>query len=74
MVAKKAVAAKPKTKRKSVVQQPAPVAGAAASLTSIVPFLPPSWQTWGYAAAALIGAAAPILAMVQQGGQRSSDA
>jgi hypothetical protein len=69
MTAKKS-AAKAKSKRK-VATQPATAAGAGVTLTSIVPFLPPNWQSYGYIAAAALGVIAPVLAARQQ--QRSGD-
>lgn len=53
-----------KRKRKSVIQQPTTAAGAGVSLTSLVPFLPPQWQSYGYIAAAILGLAVPVLAQV----------
>lgn len=51
-------------KRKSMIQQPTTAAGAGVSLTSLVPFLPPQYQAWGYGAAAILGLAVPILAQL----------
>lgn len=59
------------TKRK-VVTQPATAAGAGVTLTSVVPFLPATWQPYGYGIAALLGVVAPLLA-AHQGQQRASD-
>jgi hypothetical protein len=58
------MAAAAKRKRKSVMQQPSTAAGAGVSLTSLVPFLPPAWQSYGYIAAALLGLAVPILSQM----------
>jgi hypothetical protein len=51
-----------KRQRKPMMQQPTTAAGAGVSLTSLVPFLPPQWQSYGYIAAALLGLAVPMLA------------
>lgn len=58
------MAAAAKRKRKSVMQQPSTAAGAGVSLTSLVPFLPPQYQAWGYGLAALLGLAVPVLAQM----------
>jgi hypothetical protein len=58
-----------KRQRKPIIQQPSTAAGAGVSLTSLVPFLPPAWQSYGYIAAALLGLAVPMLAqMADRGG------
>lgn len=59
------VAAKKRSKRK-VMTQPATVAGAGVSLTSLVTFLPAQWQGYGYAAAAVLGLVVPLVASRQQ--------
>lgn len=64
------MAAKPKAKRKGVVQQPTTAVAGGVTLTSLVPFLPPQYQSYGYIAAAALGVLGPVLA---QRAQRSED-
>jgi hypothetical protein len=72
MVTKAKPAAPPQSTTKRIAKHPATAAGGGVSLLSIVPFLPPNWQPYGYAITGLLGLVAPLLASRQQQ-QRTTD-